>query len=635
MHHEHLIFTFHLFATLAWSPAFAAVEPCMPCENLLTIDFGPEVTITSASLQTEVTGVGLEGPFAIPVPEHCDVRGTIAPEQGFDVKLPTGTWNSRLYVVGNGGTGGSISEEALVPGLLHGFTTAGTDTGHQGDMLDWSFAYNPPDNSNPHASDKLTDYCDESIHETTVLTKKIIDTYYCTTPRFSYYVGCSTGGRQGLVEAQRYPDDFDGILVGAPVHYMTDIAMRGVWEGQQVTGPGAIHPAKLPLLAAAVMDKCDSIDGLIDGVIDDPVLCAFDAQKDLPPCEDDKDSMDCFTAAQRDAIFAIYDGPRNSGGDLLTFGEPFGSEAMVGPASGWVPSLIWPNGLSIGLNHLIGNGFLQFVGLDPPPGRTWDYMTFDWDTDWPQVTNKIATLCNADDPDLSQFRNRGGKIIHYDGWADPSTGPFQSVDYYTNVRDVMGGSETDDFYKLYMIPGMAHCGGGLGCFDRAALFDALVGWVENGTHPTWYTGTNPDSTRTRPMCPYPQVARYLGEGSTDDAGSFLCARRFSAAVRIIPSTIELTEGDDFLAVVGTLRDIDLPEWNEVAIVCEGALAKSAKIVPIGILGRGFLLIAEFNSTEVKGVSADSEVMLSVTAIFEKDGERIAIEGSDDVRVSDE
>ncbi len=493
------------------------------CESLLSADFGPEVTVTSAGLSTEIVAVLPDGSVvAVPVPEYCDVRGIIAPEQTFNVKLPSLGWNSRLYVVGNSVAAGSVEEGAMISGIMQGFATAGTDTGHQGPVVDWSFGYNPPDNSNPNAEEKVIDFCDESIHETTVLAKQIVDAYYSAAPEYSYYVGCSTGGRQGLIEAQRYPEDFDGILVGAPAHYFADIAMRGIWEGQQLSGPGAIAPYKLPLLAAAVMDKCDGIDGLVDGVIDDPRACPFDALVDLPACVDDVDGPDCFTLAQQDAINALYDGPSNSAGELLTFGEPFGSENLVDGASGWIPWLVWPGMLP--LSPLVGAGFVQNIGLEPPPGPMWDFMTFDFDTDWGPVFDKVAPLCDASDPDLTAFRDLGGKMIHYDGWADQVTGPYQSADYYENVLDLMGDEETKDFYSLYMIPGMFHCGGGVGCYDIDALFGALVGWVEQGVEPTSYTGTRDDGARTRPMCPYPEVARYLGVGSIDDAASFVCAQ---------------------------------------------------------------------------------------------------------------
>jgi hypothetical protein len=621
-------------AMLVVVPNLAVAEPCMPCESLLTVDFGPDVTILSAELSTEISAFDpMSGPIVIPVAQYCDVRGIIAPSQGFDVKLPTGpVWNSRLYVVGNGVAAGSISEMEMIPGLMQGFATAGTDTGHQGDALDWSFGYNPPDNSNPFAEEKLIDYCEESIHETTILSKNIINTFYCAEPDYSYYVGCSTGGRQGLMEAQLYPEDFDGILVGAPVHKLAEIQMRGVWEGILSLGPGAVDFMKLPLLASAVMSKCDSNDGLVDGLIDNPLMCDFDARTDLPACIDDIDGMDCFTTAQREAIYAIYDGPRNSAGELLTAGEAFGSESIdpTTMGSSWIPWIVWPGGPYNSLAALVGIGAVQYIGLDPAPGPFWDFTTFNFDTDWPDVVDGLGSVCNADDPDLSAFKAAGGKLIHYDGWADQATGPYQTYEYFQDVLATMGSAQVDDFYKLYMIPGMAHCGGGTGCYDTSALFAALMNWVENSVEPASYTGTRADGVRTRPMCPYPKVARYLGEGSIDDAASFTCVEPVDARVRVNPSTIDLACDGKIVAVIKAPREIRLRGWDVTAVVAEGALAEKVLKLPghgHGCWARGGKIIARFSRDDLINITAGDNLTFTVTAILEKNGKQIALEGS--------
>jgi hypothetical protein len=262
----------------------------------------------------------------------------------------------------------------------------------------------------------------------------------------------------------------------------------------------------------------------------------------------------------------------------------------------------------------------------------WDYMGFDWDTDWPQVTDKIAPLCDADDVDLSAFNNLGGKIIHYDGWADQATGPYQTFEYYENVLDFMGADVTEDFYKLYMIPGMNHCGGGSGCYDFAALFNALVGWVEYGALPTAYTGTRADGGRTRPMCPYPEVARYLGDGSIDDASAFTCAEPVEASVDILPSTIGLHGIDKFLSIITAPSDLKMCGWEKVAVVCEGAEAERVIEIPSFHWGRPTVYIAQFDRDDLINIAKTDETMFTVTAIFEKNGERISLEGSERVRV---
>jgi hypothetical protein len=272
-------------------------------------------------------------------------------------------------------------------------------------------------------------------------------------------------------------------------------------------------------------------------------------------------------------------------------------------------------------------------------------MTFDFDEDWPNVMDNVADLCNATDPDLSTFKKLGGKIIHYDGWADQLTGPYQSVDYYESVLDVMGKWRTQKFYKLYMIPGMAHCGGGLGCFDGDALFAALVDWVEDGIEPTSYTGSgvNPlGDPRTRPMCPYPQVARYLGEESIEAAENFTCVELFPAKVRIIPGMLDLDSPGTFKALIKFPRGYYHGRgWAMLAVVCEGASAEDVR--KFKLRGRTFrkkgnTYIAEFNKEDLVNITSGEEVTFTVTAIFEHTwhkchkSKRVAFEGSDEVVV---
>lgn len=498
------------------------IQPCNTCNNLQNLTF-PNVTVASVQLVAST----------VTIPEHCRVEGDRYHDH-FVIKLPT-DWNARYYQVGNGGAAGSVSESEIDVGLAQGYVAAGGSGGHTEPYPMFLFAYPPSD---PDAQQKLNDYCQDSVHETMLLAKKFMAAYYCDTDGldYAYYNSCSTGGRQGLIEAQRYPDDFDGLLIGAPVHYLTQVTTRGIWEEQQLTGAGAIDPAKLSLLADAVMNKCDDIDGLEDGLIDDPRNCTFNALTDLPACPGDVDAADCFTNAQRQAIFNIYDGPRKSDGTQTTFGEAFGSEAIAqippylggGTGSGWVGWVIAaPPQMPTSMGFGLGEGFVRYAGLPPSGegGPTWDYTTFDFDTDFDTVVTNMSASCDAINPDLSALKALGGKVILYDGWADPATGPYQSANYYEDVLNTMGDAETKAFFKLFMIPGMAHCGGGLGCFDGNALFSALVDWVENGTEPTSYTGAgvNADGDpRTRPMCPYPQVAVYSGSGSIDDAANFTC-----------------------------------------------------------------------------------------------------------------
>jgi feruloyl esterase len=454
------------------------------------------------------------------VPEHCDVRGTIWPEIGFAIKLPT-SWNNRFYMVGGGGYAGQISHGPMVPGLQKGYATASTDTGHSAVKEPLGTFANPGPN-NPLADQKLVDYAYRAVHETALLAKKMIKAYYGSEPRYSYWVGCSTGGRQGLMEAQRYPEDFDGLLVGAPVLRISGEQMRGLWNAQAVsTGDGKIASEKIPLLARAVYEKCDAVDGVKDGLIEDPRRCRFDPAVDLPKCADDKDGPDCFTSAQIMGLKKVYGGVRTSAGRLLYPGQPLGAEvAPAGGRTGWSNSI----GGEPGVGLAFGETFIRFL-TRPPRGADWSYKGFNFDTDPPKL-KELSAMIDADNPDLRRLKQRGGKIIHYHGWADALVNPQASVDYYESVVKTMGEKQTSEFYRLYMIPGMFHCAGGVGC-DRGDWFAPLVDWVEKGIAPGALISSRiekNETTRTHPMCVYPETARYIGKGDVNKAGSFTCLK---------------------------------------------------------------------------------------------------------------
>ena len=478
------------------------------CTDLPTKSFGPEVKIESANVT----------PATPTMPEHCDVRGTIWPEAKFALKLPK-EWNQRFVMVGNGGTAGTINLAAMDRVLPRGFATVSTDTGHDAAKEPGaSFAYPGP--NNPHAKQKLIDFAYQAVHKTTLLAKQIIKAHYGAAPRYSYWQGCSTGGRQGLIEAQRFPEDFDGLVVGAPVLNHTGSNMRSIWNAQTaMTGPGTITSNQLPILANAVYKKCDGLDGLEDGLIDDPRRCSFDPAVDLPKCPADTDRPDCFTAAQIESLKKIYGGVRNSAGKLLFPGQPLSAEVLVQGRSGWDGFLVGSTSASLNL----AQSYLRFAFFDPPPGPTWDYKTFNFDTD-PQRMAGYAALGNATNPDLRKLNQRGGKVIHYHGWADQMLTAFMSVDYYESVLARMGGKETMNFYRFYLVPGMFHCTGGPGC-GGVDWLSAIVDWVEKGKVPEWLLGSQVQdgvTKRTRPLCPYPQVSRYRGTGSIDAAENFIC-----------------------------------------------------------------------------------------------------------------
>ena len=603
---------------------------------------GPNVQITSAAIV----------PAAGPLPEYCLVKGKFLPEvDPFMIKLPT-DWNKNYYQVGNGGLAGTIDEPNIDFGLERGYAAASASGGY--DVSDpinanGQFGYNPPDNSNPYAKQKLDGYCFASVHKMNVLGKKIAAAYYGKRPRYAYYKGCSTGGRQGMIEAQRYPMDFDGIMAGAPLVYLTKVTMRDVWQAQHVVGLPVDGDANAMMakVSDAVYKKCDSIDGLVDGIIDDPRRCTFNALSDLSACPGDVSDpqFNCFTTAQRTAIQKIYDGPRNSAGELLFKGTPVGGEAAgptyFGPNSGWLWWIIpYFPGLSLGGG--MGGGFTQYCSLPPDRGGPgWDYMTFDWDSDWPYVMEKMSARCDANNPDLRSFKQRGGKLIQYHGWADPLVSPYAMAEYYEQVLDVMGERATSDFYKLYMIPGLNHCALGLGCSNDVGMFDALVNWVEKKVEPDVIVGARASfpptgmSARTRPLCPYPGVARYLGEESIDAAESFACVELTQAKVQL-PETLDLPSNQQFeSSITFPVGYGDGMGLKIRAVVCEGSIAGEVKKFHLhghGVAMKGNAIVATFDTQNLIGIPAGAVVTFTVTVIGEHHGQQVAFEGSENVSV---
>jgi hypothetical protein len=494
-----------LFLTAAALTASAA--PVMECANLASKSFGVDVKIESAKLIAEAANL----------PAHCEVRGVIWPEARFVVKLPT-VWNERFQMVGNGGWAGSISTAAVDAAVKLGYASTSTDTGHDA-QKEQGATFALKSATNPNAVRKVVDHGYLSVHETALLAKKMIRAYYGADARYSYWVGCSTGGRQGLMEAQRYPEDFDGYVIGAPVLNLTGLQMKAVWNWVQIgPGVGEIKAEKLPALEAAVYGKCDGLDGLKDGIIENPLACDFEPTRDLPKCSG-AENASCFTQPQIAGLKVVYDGVRNSKGELLFPGMPPGGEAFTAgrngvKTSGW--SGIQP---SFGL----GDTFMKYMAFDEAPGANWDYKTFNVDRD-SQRMNKVGLIINATVTDLTAVKARGGKIVHYHGWADPGVTSRMSVDYYEAAKLTMGEKETTDFYRFFPVPGMFHCSGGPGC-GEADWLSAAVNWVEKGIAPEMIVGAhveNGQTTRTRPLCMYPMVARYKGSGSIDQAENFNC-----------------------------------------------------------------------------------------------------------------
>lgn len=613
---------------ISWtvSVQLAHSQPAFPsCDSLLSLDqiyrdeqLGQPISITSAITVT----VGAGAPY-------CDVRGIIEPDNGFNIKLPIASWNQRLYMTGSrGDDGGIINEAGMTTALLRGFATAGSNAGHTFTIDPFSWAYNPlPGNTNPDAKQKQYDFYSRANHETAVLAKKIIGAYYgSSTPLlYSYFEGASDGGRQALIEAQSYPQDFNGIIAAYPVMNCAWGNTRYIWN-KQARDVADISPPELQNIAEIVYNKCDSIDGLVDGFIDDPRKCTFNPDTDLQG----------FTAAQIETLNKIYQGPSSSGIQVYP-GAPFGSEvADATGLYGWQQygAILPMPGTGPGSGEVLINdakGFLKYMAFDPPAGPLNDYRTFNIDTDLGAMTN-TAAWCSAEDTNLLPFKVAGGKLIQWHGYADAVTSPLVSIDYYENVLANLGEEDTKSFFKLYMVPG-AFNGGGIGCSDIDWL-SVIQQWVENEEfEPAAIIGTRPTgggySFRTRPVCPYPQVARYLGAGSIDDALNFTCARIVPSSVSIKPNRININGRGTFKATLTLPVGYDARNFNQVAVTCEGAPGEKVKIAK-----KGRTVKAKFSKNNLQNLTPGGDVIFTVTAIFEQGGQKIAFEGNESIRVTD-
>lgn len=512
-----------------------------PCEQLKSLEVGT-ATISSAVFVPQ-------GPFVPPgakptanppvVPARCEIHGVIRPTKDSEIKfamwLPAGAaWNGKYRQEGNGGWAGSIRYNAMIDPLRRGYATASTDNGHEGPGATWAVGH----------PEKLIDFGHRAVHELAVHAKGIIEAHYGTQSARNYFFGCSDGGREALMEAQRYPEDFDGLIVSAPANRWSHLFTSFVWnELAQMKTPGsAIPPAKLPFIQQAVLAACDGHDGVKDGLLEDPRSCNFNPE--VLACRGEDDNATCLTRPQLDALKAIYAGPQNPRtGEQIYPGLPPGTEGATWP--NWVASV----DPAKTIQATLGNpyyGQAVFENLD------WDVRTMDFDKDFLYGEQKAAPVLNSSSLDLRSFRANGGKIIHYHGWGDAAITAHASIEYYDAVRAFMSKypdnrskatGQLEDFYRLFLIPGLGHCQGGIGPNrfgnDGAVrpetandperdVFAALERWVEKGVPPEQLLGEGavpgePDKRMTRPICRYPSVARYRGSGDIFDAASFVCA----------------------------------------------------------------------------------------------------------------
>jgi hypothetical protein len=470
------------------------------------------------------------GAFKVPplpvTTAYCRVNATLSSAPGSvihaEVWLPLAdAWNGKLVDVGNGGYGGSLGPPRLTMRTIigTGYAIAANDLGHEGDGAsgeDASWALKRPE--------RIADFGHEANHLTAVFAKALVEKYYGSKPRYSYFQGCSDGGREALMEAQRYPRDFNGIIAGAPANAWTRLMTSFAWDARAVTKtPQSMIPKdKLELIQSAALRQCDALDGVQDGVIEDPRACRFDPTPLL--CKG-ADAANCLTQPQMDALQAVYQGPRDpvTGAQLMP-GFPSGGEAVPGA---WE---LWISGPKPQHGSFAQSFFRDFIFNDP----RWTLDAFDFHRDPGVANDEMASILNSDNSDLSGFHASGGKLILYHGWADAAITPYNTIQYFEAVRGAGGAETVDKFARLYMVPGMSHCLGGPGPngFD---LLTELDGWVEHGTAPdrviaskykndyALFMNMSPgDPLRTRPLCPYPRVAHWDGKGSTDLAASFQC-----------------------------------------------------------------------------------------------------------------
>lgn len=491
------------------------------CESLVSLQL-IGASVSAAELHT--AGVfPAQGHNVRVSADFCRIALALRPSADSDIRvevwMPSAQWNGKFQGVGNGGFAGSIDYDALAAAASQGYATAATDTGHRAGGTEAAWALGHPE--------KVTDFGYRAIHQTAVAAKTVMRAYYGDGPKRSYFNSCSNGGRQALMEAQRFPGDYDGIVAGAPANAWTRLLTAAIFDMQAIASPESFIPAsKLPAIQAAALEACDARDGVKDGVIEHPPSCRFEPSTLL--CKG-AESNSCLTAPQVEALRKLYDGP----GAAIMPGYSPGGEAESG---GWAT---WVSGAGPGLSAQSAFG-LDFFHYMVYGDANWDYKTSSTGHNLALAADKVGNVLDATSADLSLFRARGGKLILYQGWSDAAIPPQSTVDYYESLMKQMGAKDTASFVRLFMAPGVQHCFGGAGpnVFGQRGVpmgdadhdVDAAVErWVERGIAPerivaTKYKGADANSgiERTRPLCSYPQTAHWTGKGSTDDAANFVC-----------------------------------------------------------------------------------------------------------------
>jgi feruloyl esterase len=499
-----------ILAVILLVAASAAAQ--QPCESLMSLSI-PNVTIASAKALEPgwelpaQTGFINAPPTKISAPA-CRVMAFSAPSSdshiGIEVWLPVASnWNGKFLAAGNPGFIGSIASAGLAGIAQRGFVAAGTDTGHVDERSDWAIGH----------PEKWADWGYRAVHEMATVTKELAKAYYGKSIRYSFWNSCHNGGNQGLNEAQRYPDDFDGIVAGDPAFYISHLQPGSLylsWVALKdgLKAPGYIPPAKYAVLNRAALDACDGNDGIVDGLIIDPPHCKFDPKS--IECPGNNDSPSCLTAEQVETAKKIYAGAKFKDGTPIYSGFEPGSELSWNLIAEKEP--FWVN----------VDYFKGMVFQDP----NWDWKTLDIDRDTRLAEERTGKYVDGNNPDLRPFKKSGGKIVLYESWNSTGLPPRQLALYYENVVKAIGGlKETQDFARLFMVPGSSGCPGFMSAEDFKSL-DAMMEWVEKGTAPEKIDYAQRDSQRkvfrTRPVCAYPKTAKYKGSGDPNDAASFDC-----------------------------------------------------------------------------------------------------------------
>ena len=472
------------------------------CANVAALARLPNTTIVSAKAMPANAQGG--------VPAFCEVQATISPVAGSRIgaiyRLPA-NWNGKVLGIGGGGFAGNLSIAAATNGLSRGYAVIQNDMGHESTAaLDPAFAIKAPGQPNVEG---IIDFCHRATHLATTVGKSLVTNYYGRPPQHAYWQGCSTGGRQGLAEVQRYPDDYDGVIAGAPVYtplvYSNAILRVQAFHKKPESN---LLPAHVPLIQKSVLNACDAKDGVADGILTDPRACTWDPGQ--LACNGAA-SESCLTPAQVETVRRVYSGVKTKDGKVAAM------PLMRGGETDWVARMVGTPAQPRGVNSVLGAPFMSHIVKNDP---SYDLMSFDPERDMAALSSGLAAEVHQQNPDISKFVARGGKLLLWHGFNDPGPSPLSTIAYLDAVKEKVPAAT--DSVRLFLAPGVLHCGGGAGP-DRFDSLTAMEQWVEKGTPPASMIATKANQPISRPLCPYPQLAKYKGTGDTNDAVSFACS----------------------------------------------------------------------------------------------------------------